>query len=124
MKRFFYLLIIGITLSLITIACGDNNTTVTKKDCNDSCDKTWQVCDEVTQKCEPKEGFCAEDKDCASESEPKCNTETHLCVADKCSDNPCKDNTEAGNTVCKLDDSEEGYSCICEEGYELKMKNV
>ena len=118
--KMFLMLILAMA-SLFFIACGDSNTTVKNKNCANSCDKTWQQCNEETQKCEPKEGFCATDEACKSdETKPKCNNETHVCVADKCSDEPCKDNTEAGNTVCKLDASTEGFSCVCEEGFELK----
>ncbi len=117
--KIFSMLVLAM-ITLFFIACGDSNTTVKNKNCANACDKTWQQCNEDTQKCEPKDGFCADDEGCkADATKPKCNGETHLCVADKCSDDPCKDNTEAGNTVCELDASDAGFSCVCEEGFEL-----
>jgi len=116
MKRYIILAL----FSVFFIACGDSNTTVTAKNCSNSCDTEWQVCNEGTQKCEPKTDRCDTDELCKdNETKPKCNLVTHVCVADKCSDSPCDANTENGNTNCNLDDTTEGFSCICEEGFEF-----
>jgi len=121
MKKGIFLTISLALISLFFVACGDNNTTVDDKNCANACDKTWQQCNEETQKCEPKEGFCADDEGCkADETKPKCNSVTHVCVADRCSDDPCATNTENGNTLCELDGTEEGFSCVCEDGFELE----
>ena len=90
MKKFLFL-IIAIS-AIFLISCGDSEST--DKTCDPAC-SSWETCNNE-QKCELSPEMCNEDNDCKDVTgKPKCNLETHKCIADEapeCTINDdCKD---------------------------------
>lgn len=73
-----------------------------KKPCNNSCDTTWQTCDEATDVCKAKDGFCASNTDCVSPA--VCKTSSHTCISPACEDVSCD-----GHGTC----AEENLKAVC-----------
>lgn len=108
-----YLILIFSCLLIFSSCTNDTNSG--ESDCPEC--QSWEVCDPVLEICRPADGYCSSDQHCLDPQNSACNLETHLCVPDLCLINPCVQYQGSNRGQCELDDSEEGYRCICDSGY-------